>query len=214
MKRILLSVGAALFLISCDRHSNTKFPQNLPIAEMKDRVEAEEIPFEIEEAISDNEVEDGKIETLEEIEPEQAKKTQPGYGDPYKYIDDKPIAVGNPRPVPPDMVDVKDSGIDGVYLFPEVDPQFPDGMGALKKFIRENLIYPDREVSYHGTIYVSFVVGQDGSIEDEQIVRGVSQERNAEALRVIRLMPNWIPAKHNGKIVAAKVRLPINFDLY
>lgn len=39
----------------------------------------------------------------------------------------------------------------------------------------------------------------------------VSKEFDAEALRVIRAMPNWIPAETNGKIVATKVQLPIGF---
>ena len=81
----------------------------------------------------------------------------------------------------------------------------------MKKFIASNLKYPNREVSYQGKVYVSFVVGKDGGIEDEKVFRGVSKELDAEALRVIRAMPNWIPAENNGKIVAAKVRLPISF---
>jgi protein TonB len=205
MKTTLLYIGAALFFISCEETSNEHVVEDLSVHEMKARVEVEEILFEkesVESAVN--------LEKLELVEPEI--KPPPGHGDPLPDPFLIPKEVGGPRPpLPVDIIITDDPDENGVYFAAEIDAQFPGGMVEMKKFIASNLKYPNREVSYQGKVYVSFVVGKDGGIEDEKVFRGVSKELDAEALRVIRAMPNWIPAENNGKIVAAKVRLPISF---
>jgi TonB family protein len=205
MKTTLLYIGAALFFISCEETLNEHVVEDLSVDEMKARVEVEEILFEKES------VESGvNLEKLELVEPEI--KPPPGHDDPLPDPFLIPKEVGGPRPpLPVDMIITDDPDENGVFFAAEIDAQFPGGMVEMKKFIASNLKYPNREVSYQGKVYVSFVVGKDGGIEDEKVFRGVSKELDAEALRVIRAMPNWIPAENNGKIVAAKVRLPISF---
>ena len=57
------------------------------------------------------------------------------------------------------------------------------------------------------------MVGRDGSVSDVEVMRGVSPELDAEAVRVVSLMPKWIPGKQRGKAVAVKYTMPIMFRL-
>ena len=56
---------------------------------------------------------------------------------------------------------------------------------------------------------VSFTIDVDGSIVDPKVIRSVDKELDAEALRVVGLMPKWIPAKEKGKNKKSKFNLPI-----
>ena len=57
------------------------------------------------------------------------------------------------------------------------------------------------------------VIEPDGSVGDIKVVRGVSPDLDAEAVRVLSAMPKWTPGKVNGKAVASYFTLPINFSL-
>lgn len=60
---------------------------------------------------------------------------------------------------------------------------------------------------------VSFVVDKDGSICEAKIVKSVSPDLDAEALRVINLMPKWRPGRQSGEVVRVRYTLPIAFRL-
>ena len=70
-----------------------------------------------------------------------------------------------------------------------------------------------RENGIEGVVYVGFVVGKDGSIRDVQVKRGIAGGCNEEAIRVIKLMPNWNPGKQNGKAVSVAFTIPVKFKL-
>lgn len=99
--------------------------------------------------------------------------------------------------------------------FAEVEPQYPGGDSAMVNFIRDNVTYPEesREMGEQGTVYVQFVVNTDGSISEVEVIRGVSQLLDEEAMRVIKLMPNWIPGMQQGKPVRVRYRIPIKFSI-
>ncbi|MBK7183814.1 MAG: energy transducer TonB [Bacteroidetes bacterium] len=96
-------------------------------------------------------------------------------------------------------------------------PQFPGGNQALLTFLSSNIIYPDsaKNNGITGKVYISFVINPDGKLSDAKILRGARycSECDLEALRVILLMPDWIPAKQKGKAVKVKYMLPIKFNL-
>ncbi|MBR4044159.1 MAG: TonB family protein, partial [Bacteroidaceae bacterium] len=69
------------------------------------------------------------------------------------------------------------------------------------------------QAKIEGRVIVRFVVGRDGSVSNVKVVRGVSPELDAEAVRVVSLMPKWIPGKQRGKAVAVKYTMPIMFRL-
>ena len=102
-------------------------------------------------------------------------------------------------------------------VFTVVDelPQFPGGMAEAMKFLAKNIKYPveSQKAKIEGRVIVQFVVKENGKVADIKVMRGVSPELDAEAIRVVGLMPDWIPGKQRGKAVAVKYTMPIMFRL-
>ena len=86
---------------------------------------------------------------------------------------------------------------------------------SVKRFISENLIYPKTSLTkkIEGTVYINFTINSDGIVSTPKILRGINEEMDAEALRVINLMPQWYPGKHKGEAVAVQYNYPIKFSL-
>jgi TonB family protein len=95
-------------------------------------------------------------------------------------------------------------------------PQFPGGPSALMQFLSQNVKYPAEahKAGVQGRVIASFVVEKDGSISEARIARSVHPSLDAEALRVIGSMPNWMPGKQNGEPVRVKYTVPITFKLH
>jgi periplasmic protein TonB len=101
---------------------------------------------------------------------------------------------------------------DDPFIWVERMPEFD---GDLKKFLERNLHYPEMAIrqDIEGKVYLSFIVGKDGSISDIQVVRGISKECDEEALRVVSKMPKWKPGKQSGNPVSVRFSLPIVFKM-
>lgn len=117
-------------------------------------------------------------------------------------------------------VDVEDSVVtDESALFgqiAETPAQFPGGGKKLMEFIASNLKLPESMndgPDVHGRVIVSFTVQEDGSIDDVRVIRSVYPDLDEEAVRVVKLLPNFIPATVNGKPVKSKYTLPVTFRL-
>ena len=104
---------------------------------------------------------------------------------------------------------------DAIFQVVEEAPEFPGGMQACMVFLAKNIKYPveAQNAGTEGRVIVQFVVGRDGSIRNPKVVRGVSPELDAEAIRVVSMMPKWNPGKQRGKAVAVNFALPIMFRL-
>ena len=102
-----------------------------------------------------------------------------------------------------------------VFTVVEEMPQFPGGMAEAMKFLAKNINYPAeaQKAKIEGRVIVQFVVKEDGKVSDAKVVRSINPDLDAEALRVIGLMPEWIPGKQRGKAVAVKYTMPIMFRL-
>ena len=102
-----------------------------------------------------------------------------------------------------------------IFTVVEEMPQFPGGMGEAMRFLAQNIKYPKaaQQAKIEGRVIVQFVVGKDGSVSDIQIMRSVSPDLDAEAIRVVGMMPKWIPGKQRGKAVTVKFTMPIMFRL-
>ncbi|MBC7923528.1 MAG: M56 family metallopeptidase [Ferruginibacter sp.] len=102
-----------------------------------------------------------------------------------------------------------------VYTVVEQMPEFRGGQDGLMQYLSKSVAYPPvaLQKGTEGTVYVSFVVSNGGTIGEANVVKGVSKELDEEALRVIRQMPAWQPGKQNGKAVAVKYTLPIRFKV-
>lgn len=100
------------------------------------------------------------------------------------------------------------------FVVVEEMPQFPGGNEAMQKYIAENLKYPKTAIKgEQGRVIVSFVVNKRGKVGDVKLIRSVSPELDAEAVRVIQDMPDWIPGKQRGKAVNVRYTIPIVFKL-
>ena len=97
----------------------------------------------------------------------------------------------------------------------EVKPEYPGGMGELGKLLNSNLKYPliSFENGVQGEVLVQFVVDKEGNVEEVSVFKGVDPYLDAEALRVIKMMPKWKPGKHEGKEVNVKCTIPVGFRL-
>lgn len=94
-------------------------------------------------------------------------------------------------------------------------PIFPGGPIKLMEFIKNNLHYPNEKDSCaQGRVILTFVVDTDGSIDDVKVVRSVDSLLDNEAIRVVKMMPQWNPGKaYDGTPVRVKYTLPITFML-
>jgi len=102
-----------------------------------------------------------------------------------------------------------------IFQVVEEMPEFQGGMGEAMKFLAKNIKYPvaAQQAKIEGRVIVQFVVERDGSISDVHTLRGVNPDLDAEAIRVVSLMPKWKPGKQRGKAVAVKYTMPIMFRL-
>jgi protein TonB len=99
-----------------------------------------------------------------------------------------------------------------VYNSAEVQPTFEGGRDAMVDYLRKNLKYP-ADGSEEGTIEVTFVVSENGSVRDAEVVSGPNDPAlRAEAIRVVSGMPKWAPGKQGGSPVHTKFSLPITFQ--
>lgn len=98
-------------------------------------------------------------------------------------------------------------------IFDNVDEEasFPGGIAACMKYIADNFRYPNiqGDCSIQGKIVVSFIVNEDGNLNDIKVKKSVYSDLDKEAVRVVKSMPKWIPAKQNGKAVKSKYTLPV-----
>ncbi|MBC6988468.1 energy transducer TonB [Hymenobacter sp. BT491] len=96
---------------------------------------------------------------------------------------------------------------------PDVPPQFPGGAQALNDFFQQNVKYPEaaRVKQVNGNVVTAFTIQPDGKLANLTVVTPLTPECDAEALRVLKLMPAWKPATRKGEPVAVQVRLPVPF---
>lgn len=102
-----------------------------------------------------------------------------------------------------------------VFTVVEKMPSFPGGDTELLKYIATNIKYPkeSQDNGEQGRVICSFIVGRDGSVNNPEVLRGVTPLLNEEAVRVINTMPRWNPGMQRGKAVAVKYTVPITFRL-
>lgn len=102
-------------------------------------------------------------------------------------------------------------------LFADVMPEFVGGIDSLFSFLEQNLVYPEWELenNIQGTVYVSFTVTEKGEVIDPKIVRTVTEAKDfdSEVIKIIEMMPNWVPGEQDGKKVAVQYHLPIKFKM-
>jgi protein TonB len=103
-------------------------------------------------------------------------------------------------------------GVEGdVYGSADVAPQFPGGVIAMQEYIKTNMRYPkDHSVrSASGSIMIYVIITKEGFVRDVKVIKGIQPELDAEAVRVVRAMPQWKPALRGNHPVNVKCIIPI-----
>lgn len=110
-------------------------------------------------------------------------------------------------PLPPDD--------DKVYTVCDVMPEFPGGQDKLLQYLASSIKYPAEaiEKKEEGRVTLSYIVEKDGSISNVEVIRSVSPSLDAEAIRIVKAMPKWTPAKSKGEIVRVKYTVPVTFRM-
>ena len=104
---------------------------------------------------------------------------------------------------------------DSVYAYVDMMPQFPGGMDSLNKWMNDHLLFPKSamEENGFGTVFLSFVVKKDGTISNVVVLKGMDKDFEKEALRLMDVMPDWVPGRCNGTLSDVKINFPIKFGL-
>jgi TonB family protein len=128
---------------------------------------------------------------------------------------------GAPPPPPPvkdgdkKAKDITDPDDPTLFLMVEVMPEFPGGEVALLKWISENLKYPEnaKKNNIQGRISCTFAVEKDGSVSNVRIKNPLDPELDAEAIRVLQMLPKFTPGKNKGETVRVKYNVPVRFRM-
>lgn len=128
---------------------------------------------------------------------------------------DDPNGTPQPQPIPPADEPIEEQPEDYIHCNAEIMPQFPGGDAALLKWIAEHVSYPAvaAENGIEGLVSCSFVINTDGSISQVEILRSKDPLLDKEAVRVLKMMPNWKPGMQQGKAVRVKYTVPVRFRL-
>jgi len=97
-------------------------------------------------------------------------------------------------------------------IFP---PRYIGGEEARLRFLKSNLVYPQeaQNEGITGTVYVFFIVNEDGNVEQVELLRGIGGGCDEEAVRVAKMMPRWQPGKRGEKEIQWSHIMPIKFPL-
>lgn len=102
-----------------------------------------------------------------------------------------------------------------IHTFVDEYPSFIGGEEERMKFLKENTVYPQlaKQNGIEGTVYLNFVVDENGNISNVNVLRGIGSGCDEEAIRVMKMMPAWNPGKTNGHKVKVSFMMPFKFKL-
>ena len=144
---------------------------------------------------------------------------------PPTWYDDLYRQRGDPRfdglngehyPTRHGSVDTMTWAPDSIHRVVDFQPVFPGGNEALSTYLDTNLIYPELalEIGSEGRVLVAFVIWPDGHLTDVHVPKGEPHpELHQEAVRLVRNMPQWVPAQVNGSMVAAHASILVPFRI-
>jgi TonB family protein len=212
-RSFLLLALICMSLVSCSTPDTTDQTNNI-----KPKVESNAIEGKI--AMTDT-TKNAKATTEERtsshrvIPPEILPVVDPDpLPEPYPYLEGDIALIEEPLALPPPSQERQEEEI---LSYAEVMPEYPGGVKELFSFIQRNMKYPEieKENGIQGTVYVQFIVSKEGVVSNPKILRGVNGAPgfDKEVIRIVKLLPNWIPGENGGKKVNVYYNLPVKFRL-
>jgi hypothetical protein len=216
-KLVLIPLFTSIVFLSCakkvEKEESAQSPTELKTPSSGMEKYFQETTFRIKDengtTIANKKFNELTTEEKENVPPPPTPVTAPTS---QKQINELKNAVG------PKYVDINihNNKTEKAYTTTEVTekPKFPGGMNAFYKFVGENYkISPQAsEIKLKGKVYVTFMVEKDGSLSELTILRDIGYGTGEEALRVLKLSPNWIPGKVNNIPVKTLYSLPITIQ--
>ncbi|MBI1838118.1 MAG: TonB family protein [Flavobacteriia bacterium] len=98
----------------------------------------------------------------------------------------------------------------------EIPAEFPGGQSELSAFLKDQVVYPNKALAKNikGRVIIRFAINTEGEVTNIKVINSVHPILDSEALRVVKLLPNWEPAKVHNLPVYSYFSLPINFQPY
>lgn len=149
-------------------------------------------------------------ETTEDHSGEKNKMKSPNTNGIHDLEEELSEEVDPPFPIVEDMPRFKeDEKVTGY------DEQVVAFNKRLNVFLKKNLTFPARcrDLGYSGKVYISFIVEKDGSVSTVEVLRGICEDADKEAVRVIQKLPELVPGKQRGRPVRVIFKIPIYFQL-
>lgn len=114
--------------------------------------------------------------------------------------------------IPVDSATTKQSEILEIICPVETIPEFPGGVDSLRMFIERNNNWRVGRATIVGKVFIGFIIEEDGSISNIEVMKSLNKECDDEAKRIISIMPKWKPGELQGNPVRTKMIWPITFD--
>jgi periplasmic protein TonB len=121
-----------------------------------------------------------------------------------------------PGPTEPVVVEAPPAPVEPtVFINAEVMPAYENGLQRMYRDISRSLKYPRvaQRNGTEGTVFVTFVISKEGKVTNVSILKGISEECDKEAMRVISLLDKWTPGSQNHRAVNVRMTIPIKFEL-
>mgnify|MGYP000639825862 CR=1 FL=1 len=102
---------------------------------------------------------------------------------------------------------------DSIKTYKNVEnyPRFDDDQKSFNQFVQENIEYAVGDC-FVGKVYLNFIVLKTGELSQVRVVKGENNFYNDEAIRIVNMSPNWIPAYHNGDNVNCEMIAVVKFE--
>lgn len=102
---------------------------------------------------------------------------------------------------------------DTIYTLPDAKAQFPGGTSAMYNFFKKNLDHSEEltNLSFSRRLLINLLIDEQGKIVSHEITVSLTPEYDTDALQVVAKLPDFIPAKANGRNVCSYLMIPLNY---
>jgi len=123
---------------------------------------------------------------------------------------DAEIDFDEPVELPPPPPPAEEAAEPEIFVVVENMPELIGGIEGLQKRVK----YPEiaKKAGVEGTVFLQFIVDENGNVVDPAVVKGIGAGCDEAALEAIRTA-KFKPGKQRGKAVKVKFSLPVRFRL-